>query len=87
MDLEELQQAANQGGVGVLVARHQDLNRSGHIAVVEREGDDLVAARSGGQLSRPITSQAGRRNHRRQVPSQPWWSLSPHSHWAAWFHL
>lgn len=86
LDLEELQQAANQGGVGIIVARHQDANRSGHIATIEREGAGLQAARVNGKVTRPITSQAGRENHRRQVPSRPWWAMSPHSSWAAWWH-
>lgn len=86
LELNALQEAANQGAIGIIVARHQDANRSGHIAVVEREGADLEAARTGAGVTRPITSQAGRRNHRRQVPPQPWWSLPPHSRWTAWIH-
>ncbi len=86
LDLEELQQAANRGGVAVIVARHQDANRSGHIAVVEREGGDLQAVRVDGRVVRPITSQAGRENHRRRVPARTWWALPPLASWTAWLH-
>ena len=86
LDLGQVQDAANVGSIGVIVARNHDSNRSGHIAVADREGDDLQALRSDSVVTRPVMSQAGRSNRRRWLPTTPWWALSPHSAWAAWIH-
>lgn len=86
LDFDELQSAANQGQLGLIVARHHRADSSGHIAVIDRETENLQARREEGKVLRPITSQAGRENFRRRVPDRVWWALPPHAEWSAWIH-
>lgn len=75
LGLDELQAAANNGEVCVIVAQRRDLNRSGHIAMVVPEQEGSRAARSAaGEVLRPLESQAGRTNHRRVAKSSAWWA-------------
>jgi hypothetical protein len=71
-DLDALQEAANDGGVGVIVAQRHDRNASGHIAVVVPENDEHAAIRSEGRVTRPLQSQAGTNNHR--YNTLHWWT-------------
>lgn len=73
-DLTELQDAANDGGIGVICAQRADLNRPGHIAMVAPETAAHQAARNGGAVVRPLQSQAGSRCFRYDPGTQAWWT-------------
>lgn len=70
--LEDLQQSANQGQVGVIVAQRVDLNRSGHIVVIAPEDAANPAKRNGGQVVLPLQSQAGAKN-KKLGTGTAWW--------------
>ena len=44
--LTKLQQAANQGAIGLIVARRKEEGEPGHIVVVVPETDDVAGTRS-----------------------------------------
>lgn len=71
-DLDALQEAANNGGVGVIVGQRHDRNRSGHIVVVVPETDEHQAVRRDGRVTRPLQSQAGTNNH--MYTTHHWWT-------------
>jgi hypothetical protein len=71
--LDELQEAANEGEIGIMVAQRIDLNRSGHIVVVAPERDGHQARRSAGSVSLPLQSQAGVKNRKLGSGSTAWW--------------
>lgn len=71
-DLDALQDAANNGGVGVIVGQRNDRNRSGHIVVVVPEDEAHQAIRRDGQVTRPLQSQAGTTNH--MYTTKHWWT-------------
>ena len=86
-DREVLQAAANHGEVCVVVAQRKDLNRSGHIAAVVPEHDGLQAARNaGGEVRRPLESQAGAKNHRFTVKPSAWWKGVNFQSFGFWRH-
>ena len=85
MDLSMLQGAANAGEVCLIVAKRRDPGRSGHIAAVAPETMDVPAGRIGGDVTRPVTSQAGRKNHRlRQATA--WWRRDTFQSFSLWRH-
>ena len=64
--LTKLQQEANQGAVCLIVARRKEDGKSGHIVAVVPETESASAARnSAGEVVRPLQSQAGSKNFRR----------------------
>ncbi len=72
--LTKLQEAANLGGLGIIVARRRDDGRSGHIVAVVPETDDHRARRSGtGEVIAPLQSQAGSKNFRYGTGKLDWW--------------
>lgn len=82
-----LQAAANNGEVCLVVAKHRDLNRSGHIAAVVPEGDRVQAVRNdAGEVLRPVESQAGSRNHRFVAKSRAWWAGASYQSFGFWRH-
>jgi predicted chitinase len=84
-DESVLQSAANNGEVCLIVAKRRDLNRSGHVAAVVPETDDVQAARDGsGAVLRPVESQAGTRNHRLVVKPTRWWSGDTYQSFGFW---
>lgn len=86
-DLDELQAAANQGHVGLIVAKRHDDGRPGHITVVGPEHDGFEAARNAaGLVQRPLESQAGARNFRLKVNSTKWWLRPKFESFAFWVH-
>jgi predicted chitinase len=86
-DLDELQAAANNGEVCVVVARRQDLNSPGHIAAVVPETDAMAAGRDeSGNVNRPLQSQAGRTNLSRGTSPGRWWTHSRYRDFAFWRH-
>jgi Bacterial SH3 domain len=89
LDPADLQVAANQGGVGIIVARNKADSHSGHIVVVPPETNDHKANRSGsGQVIVPLQSQAGRANFRYGMGRKgtPWWTTGEYSAFGLWSH-
>jgi hypothetical protein len=74
-DLTELQNAANDGQVVVILAQHKIQNKSGHICAVAPETSTQKAVRSGSTVTRPLQSQAGRTNKKYWTPTA-WWTNS-----------
>lgn len=83
-DLTRLQDAANGGMVAIICAQHRLPNRSGHITAVVPETAQQKAARSGGNVVRPLQSQAGRTNLR--YMTQQWWTRDTFRDWGFWTH-
>jgi hypothetical protein len=84
-NLNELQDAANHGAVGIICAQRKDLSRSGHITVVVPETAGRSAERIGQTVTGPLQSQAGARN--KQYFVRPWWvelesQFRAHGFWA-----
>ncbi|MCP4382798.1 MAG: hypothetical protein GY798_15490 [Hyphomicrobiales bacterium] len=73
-NLTELQQVANEGGPGVIVARRKQDGRSGHIVMVVPEISEHTARRNGAsQVVAPLQSQAGSTNFRYSRGKTDWW--------------
>ncbi len=70
--LDELQEAANSGEVGLISAKRADPNRSGHIAAVVPETGAHAATRKDGKVTVPLQSQAGATNSAYGTPK--WWT-------------
>lgn len=83
---DALQEAANAGQVGIIVAKRRQTNRSGHIVAVVPETPALMAARTGGQVTRPVQSQAGTENFTAKVPSTRWWLDDRFQSFGFWTH-
>jgi hypothetical protein len=84
--LTKLQEAANLGGVGLIVARRRVEGRSGHIVAVVPETDAQRAKRnSDGDVTAPLQSQAGRTNFRYGAKAD-WWKSSEFADDAFWIH-
>jgi hypothetical protein len=89
LDPADLQAAANQGGVGIVVARNSIDSHSGHIVVVPPETNDFKAKRAdSGQVIVPLQSQAGRVNFRYGMGRKgtAWWSGSEYRAFGLWSH-
>jgi hypothetical protein len=85
--LDKLQQNANQGGLGIIVARRKQDGKSGHIVMVVPEGGRLGARRnSAGQVTAPLQSQAGATNFRRGTSTLNWWNDDRFAESAFWIH-
>jgi hypothetical protein len=69
--LDEIQTAANSGQAVVISAQNRIPNRSGHICAVVPETASHKAVRSGGQVIRPLQSQAGATNFKYRT--ERWW--------------
>jgi hypothetical protein len=85
-DLDELQSRANRGGVGIISAQRQNLNRSGHIVCVLPEAEGHGAERTGGRVIAPLQSQAGATNKR--YFASDWWVQRASEYRAVgfWYH-
>jgi hypothetical protein len=83
----KLQQEANMGAVGLIVARRKQDGRSGHIVAVVPEINDAHAARnSAGEVTKPLQSQAGAVNFRRGTSTLNWWKGDQFAESAFWLH-
>jgi hypothetical protein len=69
--MEEVQQRANTGDVGLITAERMDPARSGHIVVVMPENEERRADRLPTGIVAPLQSQAGRVN--KSYFSKVWW--------------
>ena len=86
-DLDELQAAANNGEVCVIVGQRHDLNSSGHIAAVIPEQDTLTAKRNAvSEVLQPVQSQAGRSNVRASTAPGRWWLGTQFRAYSLWRH-
>ena len=81
-NLDTLQNTANNGSIGIIVAKRKILNLSGHITVVVPEVNNHVAYRVGGRVTRPLQSQAGVRNFQYDHPH--WWTHERYIDFAFW---
>jgi hypothetical protein len=85
--LTKLQQEANIGAVGLIVARRKQEGKSGHIvAVVPETNDERAARNSAGEVTRPLQSQAGTVNFRRGTSTLNWWKGDQFAESAFWLH-
>jgi hypothetical protein len=85
--LTKLQEAANLGGIGIIVARRTIDGKSGHIVAVVPETNDQKAKRdSNGSVTSPLQSQAGVTNFRYRAAPVPWWTGSQFADSAFWIH-
>ncbi|MCE0915668.1 hypothetical protein [Pseudomonas sp. NMI760_13] len=85
--LSKLQQAANQGGVALIVARRKADGKSGHIVAVVPETAQKSARRdANGEVLAPLQSQAGARNFRMETGTANWWNGEQFAESAFWIH-
>ena len=85
--LTSLQQASNQGGIGIIVARRKEDGRSGHIVAVVPETNDNRARRNpAGDVIAPLQSQAGARNFSYGTGTLNWWKGQEFAESAFWIH-
>jgi len=85
--LDKLQLAANQGALGLIVARRKEDGRSGHIVMVVPETDSQRARRdANGSITAPLQSQAGASNFRYGTGQSAWWNRETFAEFAFWIH-
>jgi hypothetical protein len=85
--LTALQQGANQGAIGIIVARRKEDGRSGHIVAVVPETTDNKAKRDNtGNVIAPLQSQAGARNFQYGTGTANWWKGAEFAESAFWLH-
>ncbi len=86
-ELTKLQDAANLGGLGIIVARRKIDGKSGHIVAVVPESDENKAKRdSAGRVIGPLQSQAGSVNFRYRASTNEWWKGEQFADSAFWIH-
>ncbi len=83
-DLTELQNAANDGQVGIICAQRVDLHRPGHICPVVPETSTQKAVRDGSTVTKPLQTNAGGTNW--QYVSRVWWTSSQFREFGFWIH-
>jgi len=85
--LTKLQEAANLGGIGIIVAQRKIDGKSGHIVAVVPETDDQKAKRdSDGSVTGALQSQAGVTNFRYRATPTQWWKGDQFADSAFWIH-
>jgi len=83
----KLQEAANLGGIGIIVARRKIDGKSGHIVAVVPETNDQKAKRdTNGEVTSPLQSQAGVTNFRYRASPIQWWTGAQFADSAFWIH-
>ncbi len=86
-ELSKLQNAANLGGVGLIIARRKDEGRSGHVTVVVPETNLVTARRDAtGAVIAPVQSQAGAVNFKAGTGRLNWWLDANFADHAFWIH-
>lgn len=83
-DLDEIQDAANQGKIGIICAIRKNSNESGHICAVVPETVSAKATRVAGKVGIPLQSQAGRTN--KAYFSSKWWTAAYYRAFGFWIH-
>ena len=84
--LTKLQQAANAGGIGLIVALREDEGRPGHIVTIAPEGAVAAVRDSVNEVIQSVESQAGVRNFRRGHNGRNWWRDRKFADAAFWIH-
>lgn len=85
--LGEIQAQANQGGLGLIVARRKIEGKSGHIVMVVPETTDHEARRNAaGEVVAALQSQAGASNFRYGASASEWWKGDQFAEFAFWKH-
>lgn len=86
-ELTKLQNAANIGGIGLIIARRKDDGRSGHVVMVAPENELGTAKRdANGTVLAPLQSQAGSRNFKFGRGGTDWWLGEQFAEHAFWIH-
>ena len=86
-NLTNLQNAANIGGIGMIIARRKDDGRSGHVVMVVPENEAGSAKRdAAGNVTAPLQSQAGSRNFQFGNGNPNWWLGEQFAEHAFWIH-
>lgn len=83
-DLTELQNAANDGQVGIICAQRVDLHKPGHICPVVPETSTHKAVRSGSAVVKPLQTNAGRTNWK--YIARIWWTSNQFREFGFWIH-
>lgn len=85
--LTKLQEAANNGGIAIIVARRVQEGKSGHIVAVVPETASKRALRDAqGNVTHPLQSQAGSTNYRYGTGKTNWWLGEQFAESAYWIH-
>jgi hypothetical protein len=85
--LTKLQDAANLGGIGIIVAQRKIDGKSGHIVAVLPETNEQKAKRDrDGSVTGPLQSQAGVTNFRYRATTTEWWKGGQFAASAFWIH-
>ena len=85
--LTKLQEAANLGAIGIIVARRKEDGKSGHIvAVVPETGGNKAKRDSNGEVIAPLQSQAGSNNFQYGTSKVDWWLGSQFADSGFWIH-
>lgn len=85
--LAKLQQAANQGAIGLIVARRRQEGLSGHmVAVVPETNTERARRNTIGEVIAPLQSQAGATNFRYGTSQLDWWKNEKFAESAFWMH-
>jgi hypothetical protein len=85
--LTKLQEAANLGGIGIIVARRKIDGKSGHIVAVVPETAAHKAKRDNdGNVIGALQSQAGSVNFRYRAGTVEWWKGEQFADSAFWIH-
>jgi hypothetical protein len=85
--LTKLQEGANQGALGLIIARRKEDGRSGHMVMVVPEIGGKRARRNAmGEVIAPLQSQAGSVNFRFGTGKLNWWNDDRFAESAFWIH-
>jgi hypothetical protein len=85
--IAKLQQAVNQGAVGLIAARRKEDGLSGHIlAVVPETASERARRDASGEVTAPLQSQAGVSNFRYGAGKANWWKGAEFAESAFWLH-
>ena len=86
-DLTKLQNAANIGGLGLIIARSKHDGRPGSISMVAPETELATAKRDAtGMVTVPLQSLAGTRNFKLAAGIAKWWQSPDFAEHAFWVH-
>ena len=86
-ELTKLQNAANLGGIGLIIAKRIEEGKSGHVTIVVPELDNTKAKRNeNGNVVAPLQSQAGSVNFKIGVGKKDWWLGAQFQDHAFWIH-
>jgi hypothetical protein len=83
-DLTELQNAANDGQVGIICAQRVDMEKPGHICPVVPETSTQKAMRNGSEVTKPLQTNAGGTNW--DYVARIWWTGAQFREFGFWIH-